>query len=207
MSRYFQTRLVFEKLCAAILLLLLSPLILIAVILVASDGGPILFTQTRLGLNAKKFKVYKLRTMIENADTYLDVNGNPSRNRITKFGGFLRKSSIDELPQLVNILKGEMAVIGPRPILPSMYSYMKIQEKNRFSIRPGITGLAQVKGRNKILWSNRFRYDNFYISRAGVLLDLYILIETLKVVIIGSDISMDRNAGIIDDIRIRKIYD
>jgi lipopolysaccharide/colanic/teichoic acid biosynthesis glycosyltransferase len=200
---YLIVRSIFERLVAAIALIVLLPIILGAILLVKSDGGPAFFYQERLGRNARIFWVIKLRTMLVNAESMLDERGRPTGMRVTRFGHFLRKTSIDELPQLINILKGDMSLIGPRPILPRMLPYMTDKECERFLVKPGVTGLAQVKGRNFIQWSRRFRYDIIYVRRQSFLLDLRILWRTLKLVIKGSGVAAEINAGSVDDVTIR----
>lgn len=200
---YFSLRSFSDRFLALVLLFILSPILVAACVFVKMDKGPIFFLQKRLGKDAKEFSIIKLRTMIVNADKYLDVNGMPTRKRTTWVGGFLRKSSIDELPQLINILKGDMSLIGPRPILPRMLPYMTAFEKNRFRYPPGVTGLAQVKGRNKLKWSHRFRYDVFYVSNMSLSLDIYIAIWTCKSLFGSENISVDVNRDQVDDVTTR----
>lgn len=191
---------------AVIMLIVLSPIILMAVVLVKSDGGPAFFFQDRVGGNARIFKVIKLRTMVVNAEAMLDARGRATRNRVTRFGGFLRKSSIDELPQLINIIRGDMSFVGPRPILPRMLPYLTARERRRFAIRPGVTGLAQVKGRNYLRWSRRFHYDVIYRDRMSFLFDLYIIVLTMQVVLFKSgNVAPDTNPDQVDDITIRPL--
>lgn len=193
-----------EILGALILLIVASPLILIAILMVKSDGGPAFFLQERVGKNERIFRVIKLRTMVVNAEAMLDARGRATGSRITRFGDFLRKSSIDELPQLINVIKGDMSVIGPRPILPLMLPYLNARERRRFEVRPGITGLAQVKGRNYLRWSRRFHYDVIYVSRLSPLLDATILLWTIKVVFFKpGDVASETNPDQVDDITIR----
>ena len=191
---------------ACVLLLSLFPVIIITAGLIRLDGGPVFFLQPRLGRDANIFKIYKFRSMIVNADQYLDENGIPTRDRITKIGYFIRRTSIDELPQLINVLRGEMSMIGPRPILPHMQIYMTAAERKRFLIRPGITGLAQVEGRNMIPWSERFVLDVKYIESASPLRDFVILIYTIQKVFTSSGIANDRNASDVDDVTTRKLH-
>ena len=185
------------------LLLALSPLLLITALLVRADGGPAIFSQTRIGYREAPFQIYKFRTMIVDADRYLDASGMPTRSRLTRLGMVLRKSSIDELPQLFNILRGDMALIGPRPILPHMLPYMTSAERRRFTIHPGVTGWAQVKGRNFIPWSRRFELDAEYVDEASPWLDMKILFHTALRVVSSGDVAMDRNADVVDDITTR----
>lgn len=189
-----------------IMLIILSPIILISILLVKSDGGPAFFFQDRVGKDARIFRVIKLRTMVVDAEKMLDARGRTTGNRITRFGGFLRKSSIDELPQLINILKGDMSFVGPRPILPRMLPYLTARERRRFDIRPGVTGLAQVKGRNYLRWSRRFHYDVIYRDRMSFLFDVYVMLLTVKVVLFKSgDVAPDTNPDQVDDVTIRPL--
>ncbi len=194
-----------DRLIALIAVILLSPIILVAVLIVISDGGPAIFRQKRLGKHARVFSVIKLRTMIVDADKYLDEAGMPTRKRTTWAGDFLRKSSIDELPQLINIVKGDMALIGPRPILPRMLPHMTERERRRFSVLPGVTGLAQVKGRNHLKWSRRFKYDVVYTQRMSLMLDLYIIWRTIQTVFKSENIAADINRDQVDDVTIRPV--
>ena len=193
----------FDVVAASAALVVFLPILVIAAILIKIGGGPIFYRQTRVGKDGKYFQVLKLRTMKVDADRYLDVNGSPTQNRITKVGGILRKTSVDELPQLLNILRGEMAIVGPRPILPSMLSHMTDRELGRIYVRPGITGLAQIKGRNRIRWSKRFRYDLFYIRKRSLTLDLWVLWRTIIVVLKREGVSRDRNPEQVNDIMSR----
>ena len=186
-------------------LLVLSPVLLTAMLLVKADGGPIFFFQDRLGKDAKVFRILKLRTMVPNAEAMLDAQGRPTGQRITRVGQVLRQTSIDELPQLLNILLGTMSIVGPRPILPNMYPHMSDHECNRFTVRPGVTGLAQVKGRNLLKWSRRFSYDVVYVRRQSFGLDLYILWLTLLVVVRRSGIAREVNPGEVNDVSIRPV--
>jgi undecaprenyl phosphate N,N'-diacetylbacillosamine 1-phosphate transferase len=202
---YLLFRYLFDFFVALFILLLASPIMLISALLVALDGGPIFFRQTRVGTFGKSFKVFKFRSMIVNADDYLDERGLVTRERITKVGKFLRKSSIDELPQLFNILAGDMAIVGPRPILPRMLPFMTKQEKKRFNARPGITGLAQINGRNHAKWSKRFEMDVKYIDTASLFVDLLIVLKTVKMIITAADVSDDRNSDQVDDVTNRSL--
>jgi undecaprenyl phosphate N,N'-diacetylbacillosamine 1-phosphate transferase len=202
---YLLFRYLFDFFVALFILVLASPIMLISALLVAVDGGPIFFRQTRVGTFGKSFKVFKFRSMIVNADDYLDERGLVTRERITKVGKFLRKSSIDELPQLFNILAGDMAIVGPRPILPRMLPFMTKQEKKRFNARPGITGLAQINGRNHAKWSKRFEMDVKYIDTASLFVDLLIVLKTVKMIITAADVSDDRNSDQVDDVTNRSL--
>lgn len=202
---YLRVRYILDRCIAAAALLVLSPLFLVVSVLIARDGGPVLFTQTRLGRDAREFEVVKFRSMIVNADDYLDENGMPTRSRITRIGHFIRKTSIDELPQFLNVLRGDMAIIGPRAILPMFLPYMTDMEKRRFEVLPGLSGWAQVNGRNRVKWSKRFEMDVHYVDHAGPWLDLKIVWLTIYSVLLARDIAEDRNATAVNDVTIREI--
>ena len=200
---YLGLRNLLERLLALVALVLLAPLFVILALLIKLDGGPILFKQDRLGKGARIFKVFKFRSMIVDADNFLDDRGMPTRDRITKVGHIIRKTSLDELPQLINIFIGDMTVIGPRPILPKFLPYMTDEEKRRFSILPGITGWAQVNGRNNLKWSDRFVMDVHYVDNFGALFDARIMLKTLLVTFSMKDVVIDRNPGKVNDITTR----
>lgn len=200
---YEAFRSVIDRSIAFAALLVLSPILVVAAFFVGRDGGPVLFVQDRIGRNARPYKVFKLRTMVVDADRLLDPGGRPIGRRITRVGDVLRKSSIDELPQLWNVVRGEMALIGPRPILPHMVEYMTQRERERFCLRPGLTGLAQVKGRNFLKWSRRFHYDVIYVRRHGLKLDLWIVWRTIQIVLRQDGVASDRNSQVVDDITTR----
>lgn len=182
----------FDVLCSGLGLIIASPFILIIAILVkASSKGPIFFLQERLGKKGKTFKIIKFRTMVVNAENIgtgvkVDGKGDP---RITKVGRFLRATSMDELPQLVNVFKGDMALVGPRP--PVTYhpynGYENYPEwaKTRFQMRPGMTGLVQISTRSKTSWDDRIKIDLEYIEKFNVFFDIKILFGTIKTVLDG----------------------
>lgn len=158
-------------------LIILSPVMLIVAILVRIKlGSPIIFKQERPGKNEKIFKLYKFRSMSDKKDE----NGKllPDSERLTKFGKILRSTSLDELPELVNILKGDMSLIGPRPLAVSYLPYYNEKEKHRHDVRPGLTGLAQINGRNALNWEKRFEYDLEYVNNITFINDLKILFKT-----------------------------
>jgi len=191
---------ILDKCIAVTLIILLSPLIILISIIIKFEG-PIFFIQPRLGKNGKVFKCIKFRTMIINADNYIDVKGLPTKKRVTKFGEFLRKTSLDEIPQFINILLGQMSLIGPRPTLVSHWARYSKKQKKRFNMLPGITGLAQVNGRNNIPWSKRIKFDLEYINKFTLWLDLIIFIKTIKKIIFFTDVVIDRNSNKVDDLK------
>ena len=169
-------------------IIILSPVLAIVALLVRIKlGGSVIFKQRRPGLNEKIFTMYKFRTMTDERDT--DGNLMPDEVRLTKFGKVLRSTSLDELPELFNILKGDMAIVGPRPLLVQYLPLYNEQQKKRHCVRPGITGYAQVNGRNSISWEEKFDYDLIYINNISVLLDLKTIFQTFKIVIKRDGIS------------------
>ena len=181
-NTYLNLKNICDLFFALILLILISPFLIIISILIKKNlGYPIFFTQKRSGLNGKIFKLIKFRSM----SNQLDQNGNllPDNERISKFGKWIRNTSIDELPNLFNILKGEISFIGPRPSLPEYFDLYNNEQKKRLSVKPGISGWAQVKGRNKISWEEKFELDLWYIKNISFFLDTKILVLTLYSVI------------------------
>ena len=170
-------------------LIVLMPLMIIIGILVRINlGSPIIFKQKRPGKNEKIFTLYKFRTMTDKRD--IDGNLLPDEYRLTKFGKFLRSTSLDELPELINIIKGDMAIVGPRPLLVEYLPYYTEEEKHRNDVRPGLTGLAQVNGRNAISWEEKLKYDTEYIKKISFYSDLKIIFKTIKKTIKREDILM-----------------
>ncbi|MCQ2480388.1 MAG: sugar transferase [Clostridia bacterium] len=187
MYKFFKR--LFDIVASLLILTVFSPLMLAVCIAVKiSDGGHILFKQKRPGKNGKIFTVYKFRTMKEKLT---DENGNPlsDMERMTALGSFLRKTSIDELPQFVNVLKGEMSFIGPRPLLCEYLPLYSKEQMRRHDVRPGITGWAQVNGRNAISWEEKFAYDVYYVDNMSLSLDLKIIFMTVKNVLTHSGIN------------------
>lgn len=171
-------------------LIVLSPILLILIILgaIKMKGNPF-FTQLRPGKDEKIFKLIKFRTMTNEKDESGKLL--PDEIRLTKYGKFLRSTSLDELPELLNILKGDMSIVGPRPLLVEYLPYYTEEEKHRHDVRPGLTGLAQVNGRNNLSWEERFNYDLNYISNLNFLNDIKIIIATIKKVVCRNDIQIN----------------
>lgn len=192
----------FFDFCISLIALLLIGwfLLIIAIWLhFANKGAGAFFLQERPGLNGRLFKVIKFKSMTDEKDE----NGMllPDSKRLTKVGKFVRSTSIDELPQLVNVLKGDMAFIGPRPLLVKYLPYYTEREKKRHSVRPGITGWAQVHGRNHVLWEERFEYDVYYVEHLSFVMDLKIVLSTIKNVLQGKDIEVSPNLMDFDEYR------
>lgn len=182
-----------DLLLSLIALALFSPLLIAIAILVRFKlGSPILFTQSRPGLNEEIFKLYKFRTMTNQRD----INGTllSDEKRLTSFGIFLRSTSLDELPSLVNIIKGDMSIVGPRPLLIQYLPLYNSHQKRRHEVRPGLTGLAQVNGRNAINWDQRFDLDIQYIENISFIGDWKIIFKTIKKVLVRDGISSNVSA-------------
>lgn len=190
-ERFFKRPL--DILCALLALTVFCWLYAIVAILVKVKlGSPVIFKQTRPGKNEKLFKLYKFRTMTDEKDE----NGNllPDEIRLTKFGRFLRKTSLDELPEAVNILKGDMSVVGPRPLLAEYLPYYTEKEKHRHDVRPGLTGWAQVHGRNFVDWDSRLSFDIDYVNQITFKGDISIVFKTIVQAVKRKDIAVDTNA-------------
>jgi undecaprenyl phosphate N,N'-diacetylbacillosamine 1-phosphate transferase len=189
MYRSYLKRLLDFLISITAFIVLLPVFIIITVVLFFLNNGKPFFTQLRPGMNEKIFKLYKFKTMNDKADS----NGNllPDAQRLTRVGIFIRRSSLDEIPQLINVIKGDMSLIGPRPLLPRYLPYYKSSEKLRHQIRPGITGWAQVNGRNVSNWNDRLEADTYYYHNLSFKLDAIIFYETIKSVISAKDTIAD----------------
>ena len=201
MYKHFFKRLI-DFILSLIALIVLSPILLIVAILVRTKlGSPVIFKQERPGLNEKIFTLYKFRTMTDAKDEQGNLLSDDIR--LTKFGKLLRSTSLDELPELFNILKGDMAIVGPRPLLVSYLPYYKDEERKRHNVRPGLTGWAQINGRNAVNWEDRFKMDNEYVNDLSLFFDIKIIIKTVSKVIKKSDILVGKEipAGRFDDYR------
>jgi len=171
--------------------ILFSPLILLILLFAVfmvfiTDGRPIFFSQSRPGLNLKPFTIYKLKTM---RDPTKDISSIHDLSRVTKMGRFLRKFSIDELPQFYNVLMGHMSIVGPRPLLFEYVKHHTKDELRRYSVRPGITGLAQTEGRNNLPWKKKFELDLFYVDKRSFFMDIRIILATFFVILSAKGIN------------------
>lgn len=181
---------IIDIVCSGLGLIILSPILVIVAILIRFNlGSPIFFTQDRVGKDGKIFKMIKFRTMLEATDKWGEPL--PDEDRLTPFGKFLRSTSLDEFPELINVLKGDMSLVGPRPLLVEYIELYSKEQWRRHEARPGITGWAQVNGRNSISWSDRFKLDVEYIDNFNILLDIKILIMTVLKVVKRDGISQD----------------
>ena len=183
----------FDVLLSGCALILLSPVLLIVAVLVRTKlGSPVIFCQERPGKNEKIFKMYKFRSMTDARDE----NGVllPDEVRLTRLGRILRSTSLDELPELWNILRGDMSIVGPRPLLVKYLPYYTAEERRRHAVRPGLTGLAQVNGRNALRWEDRFAYDVDYVDHISFALDAKIVLMTLRCVFSREGISAEGSA-------------
>lgn len=182
-----------DKILALILIILFAPVMLVvAVLIYLWDGRPVIFTQERPGYKGKIFKIYKFRTMTNEKDK----NGNllPDEKRLKGIGKIIRSLSLDELPQLFNVLKGDMSFVGPRPLLKEYLPLYNERQKKRHEVKPGITGLAQVMGRNSISWKEKFEYDVYYVENLSFWLDLKIIFLTIIKVLKREGINQEGKA-------------
>jgi len=184
---------VFDILLAAIALVLLSPFLLVAAIAIRLGGpGPVLYRQRRVGLGGREFEMLKLRTMVEGSDP-VGVGTVVTRDdpRVTRAGRVLRRTSLDEVPNLLNVLRGEMAIVGPRPTIPAQVDDYTPRQRRRHEVLPGITGWAQVRGRAGVPWEERIELDLWYVEHRSFALDLRILLETVGHVLSGRGLAPD----------------
>jgi len=169
------------------LIVFATPLMLIAVLVRLNMGSPVLFAQVRPGINGKPFKILKFRTMTNARDKFGKML--PDAQRITPLGAFLRKSSLDELPELWNVLRGDMSLVGPRPLLMEYLPLYTARQRRRHEVRPGVTGLAQINGRNAITWKKKFAHDVWYVNNQSFCLDMKIILSTFRLVVLGKGVN------------------
>jgi len=194
-KKYFKRPL--DIICSLLAFIILSPVLLITAILVRIKlGSPVIFKQQRPGLNEKIFTLYKFRTMTDKRDE--EGNLLPDEQRLTKFGKLLRSTSLDELPELWNILMGDMSIVGPRPLLVQYLPLYNEEQRKRHMVRPGLTGLAQVNGRNSITWEDKFSYDVYYALNPTLLGDLLIVMRTIIKMFNPDGISSETHATMED---------
>ena len=181
-----------DVVCSALALVALSPLLgALAVAVRRSMGSPVLFRQARTGLQGRQFTLLKFRTMTTGTNRHGEPL--PDAHRLTPLGRFLRRTSLDELPQLWNVLRGDMSLVGPRPLLPEYLPLYSHAQARRHDVRPGITGWAQVNGRNGISWDDKFRLDVWYVDHQSMWLDMRILLLTVRKVLLGDGVNQSRD--------------
>lgn len=198
--KYRYIKRLIDTLCAALAILVTSPILAGAsACILITMGRPVVFKQRRIGFKEQEFNIYKFRTM----SNQVDASGNllPDHLRITKLGRFLRNSSIDELPQLWNVIKGDMSLVGPRPLFVSYLPYYTERERIRHQVRPGITGLAQVNGRTELTWEEKLEWDARYAESLSLTLDLQIIARTIVRVLQQRNISMYAAQGPLSEYR------
>jgi len=183
---------IFDIIVSLLLILIMLPVgLVLSLLIIYGLGRPVLFRQVRIGLNGQPFEMVKFRTMLDKSDPQGDLL--PDSERLTKFGILLRSTSLDELPELWNVLKGEMSLVGPRPLFVEYLFLYSIEQARRHAVKPGITGWAQINGRNAIGWEERFELDVWYVDNQSFWLDLKILILTLKRVLSRDGVSQVGN--------------
>ncbi|MCC9166066.1 sugar transferase [Pontibacter harenae] len=187
MYQKYGKRLIDVVLALGILLISLPMLLAVAVLLAFANRGAILFKQQRPGLQGKPFYIYKFKTMTDARDAHGFLL--PDSHRLTLIGTFVRKTSLDEIPQLFNVLCGDMSLVGPRPLLMEYLPLYTPQQARRHEVKPGITGWAQVNGRNAISWENKFGYDVWYVEHFSFKTDVLILAKTMQKVLVGADVN------------------
>lgn len=189
---------------ALVALICLSPLLIVVTIWLhfANKGAGAFFFQERPGKDAKIFKIIKFKSMTDERDEHGHLL--PDRDRLTRIGAIVRKTSIDELPQLINVLKGDMALVGPRPLLPEYLPYYTEREQLRHTVRPGITGWAQVHGRNNVSWDDKLECDAYYVEHLSFMMDCGIILTTIKNVLQSKDVNVVPASKNLDDERMAK---
>lgn len=179
-----------DFLIALVALVCISPVLAVVTVWLhfANKGAGAFFLQERPGLHGKIFKIIKYKTMTD--ERHAEGNLLPDKDRLTKVGKFVRSTSIDELPQLINVLKGDMALVGPRPLLPEYLPYYTEEENHRHDVRPGISGWAQVNGRNNVLWNEKLAMDIWYVNHVSLKIDIHVIIKTIKSVILRESVEV-----------------
>jgi lipopolysaccharide/colanic/teichoic acid biosynthesis glycosyltransferase len=188
---------IFDLICAGAAVIVLSPVLLILFVLVRiMHGSPVIFSPTRPGKDEKIFRLIKFRTMT--CETDADGNPLPDEQRLVPYGRFLRSTSLDELPELFNILKGDMAIVGPRPLLVRDMVFMTSEQRKRHTVRQGLTGLAQVSGRNAMTWEDKLDYDLRYVQNVSFMVDFFIVLKTIYKVLKREGITEEGQATAMD---------
>lgn len=184
---------IFDLILSVMAVLMLSPILMITAVLVRVKlGKPVIFSQARPGRNEKIFQLYKFRSMTDQRDPAGELL--PDEIRLTRFGKRLRATSLDELPELFNILRGDMSIVGPRPLLTEYLERYNTEQRHRHDVRPGLTGLAQVKGRNALSWEEKFRYDMEYVRKITLVSDIKIIILTMRLILARAGINSENAA-------------
>tara|TARA_Y100000589_G_scaffold329377_1_gene375705 strand:+ start:1150 stop:1740 length:591 start_codon:yes stop_codon:yes gene_type:complete len=190
---YLLIKRIFDIIFSFFVIITLIPILIIIIVIIRiGSEGPLLFVQTRIGYKRKVFKVFKFRTMfVKKRDESIQINlGNKD---IIPLGGLLRRFKLDELPQLINVLKGDMSLVGPRPFIIDIYERMPNWAKKRYQVKPGLTGLAQTSGGIKLKWEQKWEYDITYTKNISFLLDIRIILKTIFVVLLGEKIFVNKN--------------
>lgn len=184
---------IFDLILSVMAVLILSPILMITAVLVRVKlGKPVIFSQARPGRNEKIFQLYKFRSMTDQRDPAGELL--PDEIRLTRFGKRLRATSLDELPELFNILRGDMSIVGPRPLLTEYLERYNTEQRHRHDVRPGLTGLAQVKGRNALSWEDKFRYDMEYVRKITLVSDIKIIALTVRLILARAGINSENAA-------------
>jgi len=191
----------FDIIVGSLALVVSSPVLLLCGLVIwLESGSPVFFRQLRLGQNGKLFTMLKLRTMYVNSADLRNADGStynaPSDPRVTRAGRWLRQLSLDELPQLINVVRGEMSIVGPRPDVPDALSLYRKRDHRRLLMRPGITGWAQIHGRNSLTWERRRDLDLEYVQKRTLWLDMWIIVQTVPLVILGSGLYVERQRDV-----------
>ncbi len=187
-KRYYYIKCIIDFILALAGLVILSPLFLIITVLIKIDSkGPVFFLQDRVGKDGRIFKIYKFRTMKTDEKAEKNFDSSKDDERITFLGKILRRTKIDELPQLINVVRGDMALVGPRPTIKIQVDNYSSYERQRLKVRPGMTGLAQVNGNISLPWDERIEHDIYYVDNQSMMLDIKILLKTIAIILLGEE--------------------
>lgn len=199
MYKYFFKRFLDLVISLIVSIIFIPFLILLSIIIKIDSSGPVFFKQERVGKNLKLFNVLKLRTMTNQKRSISDKPIIGKTEGVTHIGYFLRRFKIDELPQVLNVLKGDMSLVGPRPSVPKQLETMSTKEKMRYSVRPGLTGLSQVSGNIHLPWKERFKYDLKYVNNYSLIIDIKIILKTFLIIFKGEEQFIHSSKNIIKD--------